>query len=370
METGARHPICIGETVSKLIPFLIVISLLLLPACGLEAPATPAVPAAETPPAPIGEEAGLSGPLVIYSGRAEPLIQPVLDAFRSQHPGVEIRLKSGSNSELANALLEERQNPQADIFITTELLTVQALNDEGVFQSYRSAAAAGLPAVFLGPDDGWTGLTRRARVIMYNTELVSVDEAPRSIFELSDPQWRGQIASAGSSNGSMQAQIAAMRQLLGEEATEAWLRDLVANEVTFFGGHTDVRKAVGAGEFKLGLVNHYYYHLQKAEGSPVGIIYPDQEDGQIGLLTNATAVAIVDGARNVPAAQALIDFLLSEEGQQLFAEANFEYPLVAGVALHPEVEPLENYRLAEVDVAAAALDLDETFTLMEKVNLP
>jgi iron(III) transport system substrate-binding protein len=117
-------------------------------------------------------------------------------------------------------------------------------------------------------------------------------------------------------------------------------------------------------------VNHYYYHLQKEEGSPVGIVYPDQGEGQIGLITNATAIAIVQGAKNPAAAQALVDFLLTPEGQEIFARLNFEYPLVEGVALHPDVAPLDEFRLADVDVAAAALDLDETFDLMERVNLP
>lgn len=343
---------------------LLAILALLLAAC------RPGASVQVTPTQPSNEPTTPSGPLVIYSARSEPLIQPVLDAFQAEYPEVEIRIKSGSNSELANALLEERNNPQADVFITTELLTVQSLNQQEVFQSYRSPAASSLPEGFIGPNDGWTGLTRRARVIMYNTDLVPADEAPTSIFDLADPKWRGQVAAAGSTNGSMQAQIAAMRQLIGEEATEVWLRDLLANQVTFFGGHTDVRKAVGAGEFKLGLVNHYYYHLQKEEGSPVGIVYPDQGEGEIGLITNATAIAIVRGARNIPAAQALVDFLLTPAGQEIFARLNFEYPLVEGVALHPDVAPLEEFRLAEVDVAAAALELDETFDLMERVNLP
>ncbi len=321
-----------------------------------------------TPSSAPGTE--IAGGLVVYSGRSEALISPVLEAFRSKYPQVEIALKSGSNSELANALLEEQANPQADVFITTELFTVQALNNKGVFQPYRSPAATSLPPEFLGANDGWTGLTRRARVIMYNADLVSAAEAPQSIFDLTDPKWDGQIAAAGSSNGSMQAQIAAMRLLLGEPQTEAWLRDLQKNNVTFFGGHTDVRKAVGAGEFKIGLVNHYYYYLQKEEGSPVGIVFPDQAEGQIGLITNATAAGIVKGARNLPAAQALVDFLLSAEGQQLFAELNFEYPLAPGVPLRSGVEPLDNYRLARVDVVRAALDLDPTFALMEKVALP
>lgn len=356
----------------KTILICLAVSAMILTACA--APATPVV--TDVPSATeafvvteaLPEE--VSGSVVIYSGRSEPLIQPVIEAFNAQYPNVETLLKAGSNSELANALIEEQTNPQADLFITTEFFTIQALAQKGIFQPYFPTGAERIPAEFIGPDNSWVGLTRRARIIMYNSELVSAEEAPKSIFELADPKWEGEIAAAGSTNGSMQAQIAAMRQLLGDEATEEWLRGLLANNATFFGGHTDVRKAVGAGEFKLGLVNHYYYYLQKAEGSPVGIVIPDQGEGQIGLITNATAVAIVKGGRNRPAAQAFVDFLLSPEGQKLFAELNYEYPLLPGVALHPEVQALNGFRLADVDVAQAALEFDETFDLIEEVGLP
>jgi iron(III) transport system substrate-binding protein len=374
--------------VSKLrISFIIVILTILVSACGAapavtQAPAETSAPATEAPTeavattAPATEVAteapvaDVSGELVIYSGRAEPLLQPVTDAFKAKYPDVNVLLKAGSNSELANALIEEKANPQADVFVTTELFTVQSLAQQDVFQSYLPVGADQLPAEFIGADNLWTGLTRRARVIIYNADLVSEEELPTSIFDLTDPKWKGQIAAAGSTNGSMQAQIAAMRQLVGEEETEAWLNGLLDNEVTFFGGHTDVRKAVGAGEFKLGLVNHYYYYLQKAEGSNVGIIFPDQGEGQIGLITNATAAAVVNGAPHVAAAQAFLDFLVSPEGQKLFAEQNYEYPLLDGVELHPDVQLLENFRFADVDVVAAAQDFDATFDLMERVALP
>lgn len=312
----------------------------------------------------------LQGKLLIYSGRSEALIQPVIDAFQREHPQVEVLLKAGSNSELANALLEEKNNPQADLFITTELFTIQALAQQGIFQPYLPAGAENLPDDFLSPDQNWVGLTRRIRVIMYNTELVAPEELPNSILDLTAPKWKGQIATAGSTNGSMQAQIAAMRQLLGEQETQAWLQGLIDNEVTFFGGHTDVRKAIGAGEFKLGLVNHYYYYLQQAEGSPVGIIYPDQGEGQFGLFANATSAAIIKGATHIEAAQAFLDFLISPAGQKLFAELNYEYPILPGVALHPSIQPLTDFNFAEVDVVRAALDSEATFDLIERVGLP
>lgn len=362
---------------SKLKTYLLVmIVMAFVSACG-GAPAVTQVPDSTTEPtasvsteAAVVETADVSGELVIYSGRSEPLLQPVIDAFKAKYPNVEVLLKAGSNSELANALIEEKANPQADVFVTTEIFTVQSLAHQGIFQAYMPAGADQLPAEFLGPENLWTGLTRRARVIIYNTDLVSQDELPTSIFDLTDPKWKGQVAAAGSTNGSMQAQIAAMRQLFGEEETQAWLNGLITNEVTFFGGHTDVRKAVGGGEFKLGLVNHYYYHLEKAEGSNVGIIYPDQGEGQSGLITNATAAAVVNGAAHVPAAQAFLDFLVSPEGQKLFAEQNYEYPLVEGVELHSEVQPLDGFRLADVDVVKASQDFEATFDLMELVGLP
>jgi iron(III) transport system substrate-binding protein len=247
---------------------------------------------------------------------------------------------------------------------------VQTLAQQGIFQSYQPAGVEAFPADAVGADNNWIGLTRRARVIMYNTELVAPEDLPTSIFDLTDPKWKGKIAAAGSTNGSLQAQIAAMRQLLGEEDTEAWLQDLLDNEVTFFGGHTDVRKAVGAGEFELGLVNHYYFHLQEAEGSPVGVIYPDQGEGEIGLITNTTAAAVINDAPHTAAAQAFVDFLVSAEGQKLFAELNYEYPLLPGVDLHESVQPLADLRLADVNVAQAALETDATFALIEKLGLP
>jgi iron(III) transport system substrate-binding protein len=361
------------------VSFIILVMMIVASACGATptvteapVPATEPVTSASTeaPTEAPTEAAEISGELILYSGRSEPLIQPVIDAFKAQYPTVNVLLKAGSNSELANALIEEQANPQADVFITTELFTVQSLAGQGIFESYLPQGADQLPAEFLGADNTWTGLTRRARVIMYNKDLVSEAELPTSIFDLTDPKWKGQIAAAGSTNGSMQAQIAAMRQLLGEEETEAWLNGLIANEVTFFGGHTDVRKAVGAGEFKLGLVNHYYFYLQQAEGSNVGIIFPDQGEGQVGLFSNATAAAIVNGGKNLTAAQAFLDFLVSADGQKLFAEQNYEYPLVPGVALHADVQPLDGFRLADVDVVQAALEFDATFDLMEKVGLP
>lgn len=339
-----------------------------VPAQTLENPSVLPAPTATRQDSAATETVG--GKLVIYSGRSEALIQPVLDAFRALYPNVEIALKAGSNSEIANALIEEQGNPQADVFIATEIFTAQKLSENGVLAPYTPAQPDLLPADVRSADGTWVALTRRARVILYNTNLVPLEELPASIFDLTDPKWKGQVAAANSTNGSMQAQIAVMRHLYGEETTEAWLKGLMDNEVTFFGGHTDVRKAVAAGEFKLGLVNHYYYHLQLAEGSPVGVIYPDQGEGQKGVITNATAAGLIKGGANPTAARAFLDFLLSPEGQRIFAEQNYEYPVLPGVPLREGVRPLDEVRLALFNLPEVVQDFDATFDLMEKVGLP
>ncbi|MGH2625198.1 MAG: ABC transporter substrate-binding protein, partial [Anaerolineales bacterium] len=126
---------------------------------------------------------------------------------------------------------------------------------------------------------------------------------------------------------------------------------------------------VGAGEFPVGLVNHYYYHLQAAEGSPVAVVYPDQGPGQMGVIVNATAIGLVRGAAHAAAARAWIDFLLSD-GQRLFAELNFEYPIDPAVPLHPDVLPLEEFQVAQFDLARAVAELDGTLDLIDRVGIP
>ncbi len=352
-----------------------IVLMILLVACGQStSPAAPASPAGQVPTAaPSGGAAPqVSGDLVIYSGRAEPLIKPVIDLFQQKYPNVTVKLKAGQNNELAAALLEERANPQADLFIGTDMLIVANLGKEGVFASYQPKGADQIPAEFRDPDGTWTSFTLRARVIMYNAELLKPEEVPTSVFDLTNPKWKGQIAAAGSTNGSMQAHIAAIRKLKGDQAAEEWLKGLLANDVKFFSGHTDVRKAVGAGEFKIGLVNHYYYHLQSAEkaDNKVGVIYPDQGADQMGVIVNTTAGGIVKGGPHAEAARAFMDFLLTDAAQQLFAELNYEYPLNKGVAPAKSVKPMSEFRIATITMRDLYNELKDTQALIQKVGLP
>lgn len=314
---------------------------------------------------------GASGELVLYTTRSESLIKPVIDAFQQANPGIKVTLLTGSGSQIAAKLLEEKGNPQADVFINTDSVQMTGLAKEGLFEPNQGSTLLDLvPEQYRAEDGSWLALTLRARVIMYNTNLVTAEEAPKSVLDLTDPKWKGQVGAADSTNGSMQGQVVAMRGLLGDTETETWLKGLVANETRFFGGHTDVRKAVGAGELKLGLVNHYYYQLSRAEGAPVGVVYPDQGEGQMGVVVNTTNVGIVRGTEDLPAATKFVEYLLTRDGQKIFAELNYEYPVREGVQLADGVQPLDRYRLADIDLTSLADELEPSKALMESAGIP
>ncbi|HEX8597806.1 MAG TPA: extracellular solute-binding protein [Chloroflexia bacterium] len=313
---------------------------------------------------------GAQGKLVLYTTRTESLIKPVVDAYQKKNPGVEVVLLTGSSGELSAKLLEEKGNPQADVFINTDTIAMSSLASQGVFEPNPSTAIELVPEEYRAEDATWVALTLRARVIMYNTDLVKPEEAPKSMFDLTDPKWKGQIGSADSTNGSVQAQIVAMSALVGPERTGEFIAGLVANETRFFGGHTDVRKAVGAGELKLGLVNHYYYQLSKAEGAPVGVVYPDQGEGEMGVIVNSTNAGLVRGGPNLPAAHSFVEYLLTMEGQKIFADLNYEYPVREGVELAEGVQPLDQYRRADINLKTLFDELEPARALMESAGLP
>jgi len=315
---------------------------------------------------PAPKAAKKSKVLVVYSGRKEPLILPVIKKFEEK-TGIKVILHSGNTPDLANAILEERKNPQADVFIGQDAGTLEMLNMEGVLLANSSEAIRQVDPRFKAKTGAWVGVSARARVIMYNTELVAQKDLPKSVLDLTDPKWKGQVGIQNSSNESQVAQITAMRKALGEEATENYLRGLIANKAVFLKSSTEIRKAVGAGELKLGMLNHYYYHLQKKEGSPVGVIYPDQ-DG-MGTIVNISGVGILKGAKNPDNAEAFVDFLLARETQKLFAELNYEIPVIEGVPVK-EARPLAEIKTMDIKLEELGRELDNTLNLMEKVNVP
>lgn len=298
-------------------------------------------------------DSGSANQLIIYSGRKEPLILPIIQAFE-QETGIKTIIKSGSTEELANLIMQEGENTQADVYIGTDASLLQVLSSQGLLSPITTGKLQSVPAEYRADDDNWTGVSGRSRVLIVNTDMVAEEEYPNSIYDITDPSWKGKVAMAQLTNESVVTHISALHEVRGEEFVEGFLQGLKDNDVTFLPGHTDVRKAVGRGEFAVGLVNHYYGHLQVLESENIEILYTDQGAQQDGTFVNVSGVGITSASKNKEAAQRFVDFLLAPATQKQFADLNFEYPLVAGV-LGDNVRNLGEFEKMDVSLYEVAL---------------
>ena len=193
-------------------------------------------------------------------------------------------MKYGATTE-PDAPIEKGDNPQADVFAGTDAASAEELRASWVFSPSLTLLRWRRLSRFRAEDGSWVGISGRARVIMYNSELVEDEglEIFDSVFDLTDEQYEGQVAIPSTLNSSFTAWVSALRVFLGDEETEEYLEGLQDNDALVLRDHTEVRQAVGRGEIAFGLVNHYYYELQQEEGSPVEVIYPDQGVDEMGV---------------------------------------------------------------------------------------
>ena len=323
-----------------------------------EAPAATAAPVITTQPPP--QE------LVVYSGRKEAAIKPVTEAF-TRATGIKVNLKVGKTSGLANEIIQEKGNPRGDIFIATEAGVNEILAKEEVLEPYVSPKANDILPEYKSGAGYWTGISGRARVIIYNKDLVKEGEAPRSVFELTDPRWKGKAAIAATQERTTLSWVSSLVDLKGEDFTKNYISALVANDIKILPDNSVVWQGVGKKEFALGLTNSPNYHLALKANYSVGVVYPDQGDGKVGVLVNPNTVAIIKGARNKEAAKRFVDFVLGPEAQALLNKEAYEIPLVPG-ADPGEVRPLKDFQQSRVSQQRLAELADPTLALLAKTS--
>jgi iron(III) transport system substrate-binding protein len=314
------------------------------------------------PPTPTAPPRDLRGQtLVIYSGRRESAIRPMVEAFQAA-TGVRVDLVVERTAELGQRLLAEKAQPVADIFIAGTGSEAELLARQGLFYPYVSPAAARLPPEYKDNEGMWVGLAGRARVILYNTQLVAAADIPSSVFELTDPRWKGKVAISGFDDRTTVSWVATLVVMRGEAFTRRLVDDLIANGMAVLPTSTDVRQKVAAGEYALGLTNSPAYWMQRQEGAPVAFVYPDQREGGIGTPVTISAVSIVSGSQHLEAAQAFVDYALSVEATRLLVgPPNYElalFPLEnapAGTVEDFRATPVRVEQLADVEARVLAL---------------
>ncbi len=309
-----------------------------------------------------GTTAPAGGELVVYSGRNKELVGPLIERFQ-QETGTKVSVRYGETSELAATILEEGANSPADVFFAQDAGALGALAKEDALAPLPPSVLEQVPARFRSPEGLWTGLSGRARVVVYNNQQLAADDMPASIRDFTDARWKGKIGWAPT-NASFQAFVTAMRRIDGDERTREWLRGIKANEPKVYKNNTAVVEAVAAGEVQVGFVNHYYLMRLKSQK---GESYPATNhffsNGDVGSLVNVAGVAILKTSDTQPAAEQFVNYLLNAQSQQFFASETFEYPVANGVAANPGMPALDQIQTPELDLSRLD-DLEATLELL------
>jgi iron(III) transport system substrate-binding protein len=321
-------------------------------------------PSAVPTQAPSG---GASGTLIVYSGRSEELIGPLVERFRVA-TGVEVKVNYAGSTDLAATILEEGAASPADVFFSQDAGALGAVAAGGYLAALPEATLGAVDARFASTDGLWVGTSGRARVVAYDSRSLSEADLPSTIDGFTDPAWTGRIAWAPT-NASFQSFVTAYRVLRGDDAARSWLEGVLATDPKVYDGNDAIIAAIAAGEAEVGFVNHYYALQQAAEQ---GADFPVHDHflagGDPGSLVNVAGVGILATSKNPAAAQAFVDFLLSTDGQTFFATETFEYPLVAGVPGPDGVPALARIESPAIDLSQLA-DLEGTLRLLQEAGV-
>ena len=309
-------------------------------------------------------------PLVIYSGRSDKFVKPVIEAF-TRDTGVEVVLHSAKSTELLNKLRLEGDRTDADLFLSNDAGNLQKGSELGLFRPIPDAVASVIAPNLRAGDNSWVGLSARARVLVVNTTADELDFVT-SVFDLADPMLKGSLGITNSANESFIAGTTVYMLKAGKDDTADWLQGLKANAGDqVYAKHSKVVADVAAGRKTIGLVNHYYIyrHLAKHPDAPIEIRLPDQGEDQIGVAWNVAGIAVSKHSDNAAAVK-LVEYLLSEAGQKMFAEENSEYPARTGVPAASMVPPAGSYKVADVPMADLGKYRDATLDLLESIGMP
>jgi len=309
--------------------------------------------------------------LTVYSGRAERLIKPVLDAFTAK-TGIQIDLLSSGTTELVNRMKAEGDRSPADVFITNDAGSLEMAHAAGLLRplNMREVERA-IPPQFRAADNSWIGLSGRFWIVVYNTTLVKPNQV-ESLLDLAEPQWKGKIAIPNAGSEYLQAGVSVIRASIGNDQTRKFLEGLRDNAGTqVYQKSSQIVDAVAKGQVALGIVNHYYVyrHLATQPTAPLAVLMPDQQEGGMGAIMNVAGIGILKHTPRLENAKLLVEFLVAQAGQKLFADLDKEYPLHPEVKADPALIERKSFRAALVPLTKLAELREPTLLLIEQVGM-
>ena len=292
----------------------------------------------------------------LYSARHYDVDEQLYETF-TEETGIEVNVIEGEADELIERIVNEGKQSPADVFMAVDAGRLWRAQEAGIFQPVQSEVLeSSIPESLREANGNWFGLTTRARVLVYNKDNVKPSEL--STYEdLADPKWKGRICVRSSTNVYNQSLLGSMVESIGPEATEAWAKGLVANFARDpEGGDTDQIRGVASGLCDVAIVNHYYWARMmkdEADSQEIGntaVFFPNQNDR--GTHVNISGMGLVKTAPHPENGIAFMEFLVTPEAQEVFADSNNEYPVVEGVELDPLVAELGDFKVDQTNVVS------------------
>ena len=309
--------------------------------------------------------------VTVYSGRSENLMMPLFDEFERQS-GITVQVRWGSSTDLALLVAEEGEQTQADVFISRSPGPVGFLDAKGLLATMDSSVLDLVAAEHRGTNGTWIGFSGRKRVLVHNLDSVPPSELPDSVFELTDPKWRGRVA-IPATNGSFVDWFTVFRDQYGNDVATQWLDDMVANDARNYPNNVSIVDAAARGEIDVGLVNHYYNHRMASDAEAASREHRaanyDLSDEDIGSLLIITAATMTANADDREAAQELIAYLLSPSAQRYFTNSTYEYPLAGGIEPNPALPPLAALSIGSVDFDALGGGFETTEEIIQSSGI-
>ncbi len=314
------------------------------------------------------------GKVNIYSYRQPDLIKPVLDAF-TEETGIETEVLF-LDKGLEERIAAEGENSPADVILTVDIARLTKAKEQGVTQPLDDADInAALPAEYRDPEGHWFGVTRRGRVVYASKDRVAEDEL--SYADLADPKWKGKICIRSGQHDYNLALFSALIAHWGEEKTEEWMKGFKANLARKPSGNDRAgAKSIYSGECDLAIGNTYYVGLmmtndkepeQKDWANAMKVIFPSIDGA--GTHVNISGMALAKHAPNKEEAVKLMEFLASDEAQQIYAAEVFEYPVMDGVEASDIVKSFGDLNADSLPLAEIAKHRKAASEMVDRVGL-
>jgi len=288
--------------------------------------------------------------VVVYTSVDQIFSEPILKEFENE-TGIKVKAvydtEETKSTGVLNRLIAEKDNPQCDVFWSGDPVRTIVLKNKDITFPYQSEVGKDIGIAFKDPTYHWTGFSARARVLIYNKDLMNENDVPQSIFDLTNEQYKGKVAIANPLFGTTTFHISAIFSAIGDEKAKQFMDDLKNNDVVIATSNGDVKKRVMQGEVYCGLTDTDDAYEAIKEGANVGIVFLDQ-DG-IGSLIIPNTVNLINKSPNSDNGKKLIDYLLSKDVEAKLAVSCAQMPLHKGVEIPDNIPSLDNIIPMNID---------------------